>query len=314
MSPVLQPVASASWPLCDAVATAELLSFPELVRAVEQAALEYDQGLIASPERMALPCGPGGTMLSMPAVAVDVAIHKLVNVQPANARRDLPTIHGLVSVFETATGRPLCILDGPEVTGRRTAAVSLLAMRLLAHRAPRRVLLYGTGVQARHHLRALAALHPGCTVWVKGRDPRTTADFCQQARSIHADVQPCDDGLPADLDVVITLTTSTQPVYDEEAVAGTLVIGVGAFRPDMAELGARTIAGSQCYADDPPGARHEAGDLLRAGVDWSAVGSLANLIRRGPQRARPALFKSVGTAAWDLAAARVALARLGHCG
>ena len=310
MSPAPQPAASASWPLCDAVATAELLPFPELVRAVEQAALEYDQRLIASPERMALPCGPGGTMLSMPAVAADVAIHKLVNVQPANARRDLPTIHGLVSVFDAATGRPLCILDGPEVTGRRTAAVSLLAIRLLAHRAPRRVLLYGTGAQARHHLRALAALHPDCTVWVKGRNPGATADFCEQARSIHADVQPCDYGLPVDLDVVITLTTSTRPVYDEVAVPGRLVIGVGAFRPDMAELGARTIAGSQCYADDPPGARHEAGDLLRAGVDWSAVDSLASLIRRGPQRARPALFKSVGTAAWDLAAARVALARL----
>ena len=297
MSPALQHAATASWPLCDAVATAELLSFPELVGAVEQAALEYDEGLIASPERMALPCGAGGTMLSMPAAAADVAIHKLVNVQPANAQRDLPTIHGLVSVFDAATGR-------------RTAAVSLLAIRLLADRSPRRVLLYGTGVQARHHLRALAALHPGCTVWVKGRSPGAAADFCLQARSIHADVQPCDYGLPVDLDVVITLTTSTRPVYDEVAVPGRLVIGVGAFRPDMAELGARTIAGSQCYADDPPGARHEAGDLLRAGVDWSAVDSLASLIRRGPQRARPALFKSVGTAAWDLAAARVALARL----
>lgn len=310
MRPDPRSTAPSSWPLCDAAATAALLDFPALVLAVEQAALEREQGLIVSPERMVLPLGQGGTMLSMPATAADVAIHKLVNVQPANSRGDLPTIHGLVSVFDTASGRPLCILDGPELTGRRTAAVSLLAIRLLAQRAPRRVLLYGTGVQARHHLHALAALYPDCTVWVKGRDGRASQAFCEQASSIHADVLACGEALPAELDVVIALTTSSVPVYDEAPTPGRLVIGVGSFRPDMAELGPRTIAGSQLYADDPAGARHEAGDLLRAGVDWSAVGSLARLVRDGPQGARAALFKSVGSAAWDLAAARVALARL----
>src|SRR5690606_11531668 len=96
------------------------------------------------------------------------------------------------------------------------------------------------------------------------------------------------------------------------ARADRLVIGVGAFRPEMAELGPVTLAGSAIYADDPAGARHEAGDLLRAGVDWDQVRSLAALLRQPHDRTRPAVFKSVGAAAWDLAAARVALRALQH--
>jgi 1-piperideine-2-carboxylate/1-pyrroline-2-carboxylate reductase [NAD(P)H] len=90
-----------------------------------------------------------------------------------------------------------------------------------------------------------------------------------------------------------------------------VVVGVGAFKPEMAEIGATTLAGSALYADDPAGARHEAGDLLRAGIDWGRVQSLATLLREGPERGRPAVFKSVGTGAWDLAAARVAVQALG---
>ncbi|MDT4870614.1 Delta(1)-pyrroline-2-carboxylate reductase 2 [compost metagenome] len=78
----------------------------------------------------------------------------------------------------------------------------------------------------------------------------------------------------------------------------------------MAELGKVTLDGSDLYADDPAGARHEAGDLLRAEIDWARVGSLAAVLRGEIDSARPAVFKSVGTAAWDLAAARVALQSL----
>ena len=293
----------------DRARTAALLDFAELVDAVGVAATELEAGAILSPERLVLPLGAGAVMLSMPAAAHDIAIHKLVNVHPDNARDGLPTIHGAVTVCDAATGQVRCVLDGPEVTGRRTAAVTLLAMRHLLARAPAHILIIGTGTQARYHVQAFQALYPQAQVWVQGRTMEAARRFCDANRPLHARLRPRDATMP-DVDVVVTLTTSTEPVYDEAPRAGRLVVGVGAFKPAMAELGARTLAGSDIYADDPAGARHEAGDLLRAGVDWSRVASLGALLRGPVDMERPRVFKSVGTAAWDLAAARVALRRL----
>jgi len=293
----------------DRARTAALLEFTDLVDAVGEAATELEAGAILSPERLVLPLGGGAVMLSMPAAAHDIAIHKLVNVHPDNAQRGLAAIHGAVTVCDAATGQVRCVLDGPEVTGRRTAAVTLLAMRHLLPHGPDNILIIGTGTQARYHVQAFQALYPQAQVWVQGRTMEAAMRFCEANRPLHDRLRPHEATAP-DMDVVVTLTTSTEPVYDEVPRAGRLVIGVGAFKPAMAELGARILDGSDIYADDPAGARHEAGDLLRAGVDWSRVASLGALLRGPVDLARPAVFKSVGTAAWDLAAARVALRRL----
>lgn len=304
-------MSNASMTVCDRERTASLLDFHELVDAVARAAVELETGAILSPERKVVPLGEGGVLLSMPAAAQDIAIHKLVNVQPRNGQRQLPTIHGVVTVCEADTGRILCLLDGPEVTGRRTAAATMLAIRTFSQDEPKQILLYGTGAQARFHVQAIAALYPQCKVFVRGRDQQASKEFCENSRNLHAHLQPGGASLP-EADVVITVTTSTQPVYDEVARAGRLVIGVGAFKPAMAEIGAITLGGSEIFADDPAGARHEAGDLLRAGVDWARVRSLGAALRGPVDKSRPIVFKSVGTAAWDLAAARVAIKGLNH--
>ncbi|KVE28425.1 ornithine cyclodeaminase [Burkholderia singularis] len=314
----------------DAAQTARLTPFAELVDALGTAALDAADGLIASPARLVVPLNEGGVLLSMPAAASDLAIHKLVTVCPRNRASGLPTIHGQVSAIDPSSGAPLFALDGPTVTGRRTAAVTLLAIRTFLAAAPRDVLLIGTGTQAEHHVAALAALFPTARVHVKARTAAQAAAFCERLRTASpapARLEPlaCDAALPDALDVVITSTTSAAPVYDEPARAGRLVVGVGAFTRDAAEVGGRTIADSALYVDDPDGARHEAGDLLVAGVEWSRVHSLADALReraapaggaaghaaRRPvphDRATPVFFKSVGCAAWDLAACRVALA------
>lgn len=302
---------NASMRVCDRERTASLLDFHELVDAIARAATELEAGAILSPERMVLPLGEGGVLLSMPATAQDIAIHKLVNVQPRNRQRHLPTIHGAVIVCEAETGRILCLLDGPEVTGRRTAAATMLAIRAFSQNEPKQILLFGTGAQAGFHIQAIAALYPQCKVLVRGRDQQASEEFCAKVRDLHAYLEPCGASLP-EADVVIAATSSTQPVFDEVARAGRLVIGVGAFKPEMAEIGAVTLGGSDIYADDPVGARHEAGDLLRAGIDWARVKSLGAALRGPVDQSRPTVFKSVGTAAWDLAAARVALRALGN--
>lgn len=306
MSAPVQGEAPTVW---DRAATAAAIGFGPLVDALRTAVVEYQAGLIHSPERLSVPLADGGVALSMPASAADIAIHKLVTVQPANARHGRPTLHGIVTLIDAATGEILCGLDGPEVTGRRTAGISLLAMATFLPTAPEEIVLIGTGAQAAHHVAGIHALYPACRVLVRGIDPGQVEAFCQCHRVCHPSLAPCPDIIPESAQVVITLTTSKEIVYDLPASPGRLVIGVGAFRPDMAEIGSTTLHGSRLFADDPAGARHEAGDLLRAGIDWQTVRPLAAALSE-PPRGQPVVVKSVGTAAWDLAAARVALSSL----
>ncbi|HEX3634550.1 MAG TPA: hypothetical protein VHV99_03505, partial [Paraburkholderia sp.] len=203
---------------------------------------------------------------------------------------------------------------------------------------PREFLLIGTGTQAANHLEAIRELFPDARVWVKGSAPARAEAFCAAhrvygtegtegtegtygAEGTHGtrgaqggkvrELQPLADpaaNIPDSVDVVIALTTSKQPVYDEGARTNRLVIGVGAFTPAMVEIGARTIAGSALFVDDEAGARHEAGDFIQAGVDWTQVGGIAAVVEKTASlpAGKPIVFKSVGCAAWDLAACRVA--------
>lgn len=81
---------------------------------------------------------------------------------------------------------------------------------------------------------------------------------------------------------------------------------MGAYRSDMIEIGPRIVLQSLCVIDDPIGASHEAGDILQAGKSWSEVGALADFLQEAPGKDQAVFFKSVGCAAWDLAACRLA--------
>jgi 1-piperideine-2-carboxylate/1-pyrroline-2-carboxylate reductase [NAD(P)H] len=297
----------------DAAATARLIPYAALVDALKRASIDYAAQRIISPERLVVPLNAGGIMLSMPATAPDLAIHKLVNVCAGNGARNLPTIHGQVMAFDADTGETLFIVDGPTVTGRRTAAMSMLGVATFARSVPREFVLIGTGTQALNHLQAIGELFPDARVRVKGSAPVRAEAFCDAHRDSARDLQPVAGAtIPDSADVVIALTTSKQPVYDEAARAGRLVIGVGAFTPAMAEIGARTLGTSALFVDDLAGAKHEAGDFIQAGVDWAKVGGIAPALDN-PARvpaATPVVFKTVGCAAWDLAACRVARAAL----
>lgn len=290
--------------------TAAHLPFGALCEALADAARDYAAGRIVSPERQVLPLPKDGVLLSMPATAQDIAIHKLVNVCPANGALGLPTIHGVVAAYDAPTGAPLAILDGPTVTGRRTAGISMLAIRTLARRAPAHVALIGCGTQSSHHVEALAALYPGIRVDAHARSLDSAQSFCRKHDGLSLDLRPMVGAVDPAASLVITLTTSRQPVYDETPRPDRLLIGVGAFKPEMAEYGPTSIHGSEVFLDDPTGARHEAGDLIQAGFDWAKARSLVDALDERASPDQPRLFKSVGCAAWDLAAGRCALTEL----
>lgn len=291
--------------------TASLISFRQLRQAILDTALEYAQDRIVSPDRQVLkvPGSEDGMLLSMPCTASDICVHKLISLLPANPSHGRPTIQGTVTVLDSATGLPLFVLDGPTVTARRTAALSMAGLHLFLDRDPRDIVIIGAGTQAEGHVQAIAELYPGAVVHIAGRPAsRAKIDaFCERHSELDITLVPTDlNSLPEAFDAVITLTTSIEPVYHAPPLAGRLIIGVGAFRSHMVEIAPETVMNSVCYVDDAVGARHEAGDYIQARKDWAEVGTLAQAIEGKVDLTRPIMFKTVGCAAWDLAAARCA--------
>lgn len=295
----------------DAEATGALLPATALVDAVADAMRARRAGRLTAPERSVLPLPEGGSYLVMPAADDRLAITKLVSVHPGHGARGLPTIQGQVVVTDARDGRPLMLLDGPTLTARRTAAVTALGLRVLSATPIRSVALLGTGAQALAHARLLAELGEVRALHVVGRAPaqaaafadRLTAELGGVTLTAHAHLA---DALAA-AQAVVTLTTSLRPVLPDELPAGLLVVGVGAFTPRMAELPPMLLRSRRVVVDALDGARHEAGDLIQAVVEWSGVTELVDHLdatRSGAGAA--AVFKTVGHAAWDLAAAHVA--------
>lgn len=300
--------------ILDATQTARALPYSQLVPAIAIAAADKAAQRIRAPERQVVPIDPASVLLSMPAIGADISAVKLITVHGANAQHGLPAIQGEVVVFETATGRRLALLDGPTVTARRTAAVTLLGIQRLARQQPSTILLIGTGAQAMAHAEALIDFLGIRRFWIAGSSQQRAGEFCAALQKRYPEVaaQPVAaaaiDCARMGFDVVIALTTSRTPVVPADIPASTLAIGVGAFKPEMAELPAELLHGRRIVVDDLAGAQHEAGDLMQAGVDWSKVRELSQITEEDRQGKEPVpIFKTVGQAAWDLAAARVAL-------
>lgn len=294
--------------------TAHALPYDKLVPAIALAARQMAEGSIHAPDRQVVKIDASSVLLSMPAIGADVSVTKLITVHGDNARHGLPAIQGEVIVFDTATGKRHALLDGPTVTARRTAAVTLLGIQQLAPRKPSSALLIGTGVQAAAHADALVAFFGVERFRIASRNPSHAQAFCDELarRHPHVAAEPIDAGIARaqtpDTDLVIALTTSRSPVIPSHLHADTLAIGVGAFKPEMVEFPADLLLERSIVVDHLAGAQHEAGDLLQAGIDWAKVRDIGNIVVNGWSKPDVApVLKTVGHAAWDLAAARVAV-------
>ena len=294
----------------DAAETRRRLPWPALVDALAAAVRGLARGEIAAPERLSIDLPEGGRYLVMPAADGRLAITKLITVHPANPARGEPAIRGRVIVADARSGEPLAVLDGPTVTARRTAAMSLLGIRTLRARPPRRAAVVGTGVQAREHAIALHEVH-GASDRAGRRATRRASRRCApNCAGLGVDVEAAPDAAAAlrGADVVVTATASLHAGAAASEVDGaTLIVAVGAYTPRMCEVPASVVRSRRVVVDTVEGACHEAGDLLQAGLDASGMQSLADALEAPPPDA-PVLFKTVGQAAWDLAAAHVALA------
>lgn len=320
VAPTVQPL--------DAAATAARLPYPELAAAIEAMLAELRAGTAMAPARLALPVGDPaageGTLLVMPARNAELVMTKNITVHPGNPARGLPTIQGEVVVADARSGERLALLDGPTVTGRRTAAVSLLAAQRFAPEPDGELLIVGAGVQALTHLEAFAAGLPLRRVWLQSRTRAKAEALAEHARTLGLQAEVVDRAetvLPR-VSLVVTVTSSRTPVLpDVDATAWTdrhFIAAVGAFRPEMCELPPTLCrlasARGRLLADTLFGIEDEAGDLLQAGIDWATVQPFESAILQADairlRTGSPVVFKSVGYALWDLAACVLAARKL----
>jgi 1-piperideine-2-carboxylate/1-pyrroline-2-carboxylate reductase [NAD(P)H] len=298
--------------LLDADATAARLPYADLVR--ELVRVMHDP-VAQVPPRLVQPLPGGGSLFVMPACDADVAITKLITFTPGNAGSGRATIQGDVVVFDVRSGSRRLVLDGPTVTARRTAAVSLLAAQWLAPNSAGPLLVVGAGAQGRAHLEAFAQGLPLRDVLIHSRSEASAHLMALRARELglQARVVADADGALADCPLVLTCTPASGVVLRALPRDDAFIAAVGAFTPRMIELApalTQHVARTGRIVVDTRDADHEAGDLLQAGLDVARIPSLRDLHGDGP-RTGPVLFKSCGWAGWDLAAARCALQAAG---
>jgi ornithine cyclodeaminase len=262
------------------------------------------------------------TLLLMPAWSDAALGVKLVTVMPGNRARNAATVNAIYLLFDRASGAAVAVIDGEALTLCRTAAMSLLAARYLARPDARNALIIGTGRLAPYMAHAHARARPLERLWIWGRRGEGAQTLAQRLR---------DEGLPAqaveDLEaavrgaqIISCATTSTQPIVRGAWLApGTHLDLVGGFRRGMREADDEAVARARIVVDTYAGALAEAADIvepLERGVIArdAIVAQLAELVAGRPGRTGAGditLFKSVGTAVADLAAAQLLLEQTG---
>jgi ornithine cyclodeaminase len=273
------------------------------------------------PVRHAHRLGAADALLLMPAWSDAALGVKLVTVMPGNAARGAGTVQAIYVLLDRATGEPRALLDGEALTLRRTGAASALAARYLARDDAQNLLVVGAGRLAPHLACAHFALRPQLRrVFVWARDPARAQTTAQSLRDLGLPAQAVEHLEPAvrEAHIVSCATTATAPVvHGGWLEPGTHLDLVGGFTPAMREVDDVAAARARIFVDTYAGALSEAGDLL-APLASGAIGrasvlaELAELVR-GDRRGRTSagqitLFKSVGTALEDLAAAALVVA------
>lgn len=270
---------------------------------------------IATPVRHHHDVSPVSTLLLMPAWSKDWAGLKTVIFKSDNAAEGLPTIQASYLLIEQKTGTTVAMMDGGEITRRRTAAASALAADYLARKDAATMTIVGAGALAPHFVMAHAAVRPIRRVFINSRTAAKAEELAAALAHAGLEAHSVTDLEHAvrQSDIVSCVTTSTTPVVKGEWLRpGTHVDLAGAFKPTMRETDAEVVARASVYVDTQEGALAEAGDLLQARdegkFDFASIrGDLFDLCR-GKVKGRASedeitLFKSAGTAIEDLATA-----------
>ncbi|MFZ6846242.1 ornithine cyclodeaminase family protein [Undibacterium sp. RuTC16W] len=299
---------------------AQELTYAKLIPALRKA---FTSDIVAPRRHVhTLSENPVSTLLLMPVWQTQGTTGvKLVTVAPEN--HEIPSVHAIFILFDTTTGVPLAMMDGEELTLRRTAAASGLASAYISRTDSEHLLMIGTGKLIPYLATAHCQVRPikEITVWGRSQKKaehslRAILEQCELPKNIRLSVATDLSKAAAQADIISCATTSRQAIVTGHMVkAGTHLDLVGGFTPDMREVDDALMAKAQVFVDTYTGALSEAGDitqtLANAYLQRSAiVAELAELVSgRHPGRTdqpQITVFKSVGTAIEDLCAANLA--------
>lgn len=239
----------------------------------------------------------------MPAVSGDVMGVKFVTFYPVNADAGVPTHNATVLLYRSDNGQPIAAMDGRLITEMRTAAVSAAVTRYLAAADSRILALLGSGVQAHAHLHALRCVRELSEVRVWSRNHEHAQRFARERRVTA--VARAEDAVRG-ADVVVTATSARDPVLRGAWLKpGAHVNAVGSCRPDWRELDDDAMRAT-IVVDSREAAAAEAGDVILSGAPiYAEVGEIFSGSKEPPRKSATTVFKSVGLACEDIAAAKL---------
>src|SRR5437868_522497 len=278
------------------------LRMVDLIPAMEKALIDFSAGKVTQPVRSVSKvevAAATGFIGLMPALTPNGLGLKAVTFYPSNAERGIPTHMATIFLVDPETGTPLAIMDGRLITEMRTAAVSAAATKLLAAPDSKVLAILGSGVQARSHVEALRLVGQFEEIRVWSPTKKHADEF---AKEIGATAMSAEEAVRG-ADVIVTATNSKTPVLKGSWLkAGCHTNAVGACRPDWRELDDEAMT-NVFFVDSREGAWKESGDVIlsRAKIYAELGEALAGKV---PSRAdETTIFKSLGMAAEDIAAA-----------
>jgi thiomorpholine-carboxylate dehydrogenase len=276
------------------------LRMEELIPVMEKALIDFSAGKVKQPVRSVITVDPpGGFFGMMPALTPEGLGLKIVTFYPSNTEHAIPTHMATIFLVDPETGTPLVVMDGRLITEMRTAAVSAVATKLLASPDAKVLAILGSGVQARSHVEALRLVRKFEEVRVWSPNAANAERFAEElggkAMSAEAAVR--------DADVVVTATSSKMSIlHGAWLKAGCHVNAVGACRPDWRELDDNAMS-NVVFVDSRGGAMKESGDIILSGAKIYAELGEALAGKVDPHANKTTIFKSLGMAVEDIAAA-----------
>ncbi|MEX2126473.1 MAG: ornithine cyclodeaminase family protein [Woeseia sp.] len=305
----------------DRDAVADALPYGALVDALENAFRSDAVVPGRAHHQLKVPGFADATLLTMPAWRSGKVLGvKIATIFPGNVEKDLPSVNATYLLLNANTGQPIAIFDGAELTLRRMAASSALASRYLSRKDAKSLLMVGTGKLAPHLICAHATVRELSAVRIWGRRPIAAVQLAASLAPASFTPTAVDDleAAARHADIISCATLATEPLIKGAWLhPGQHLDLVGAFRPDMSEADGEAISRSEVYVDTLSGALAEAGEIVQAMESGrlkrnDIVGDLFALTRGTcpPRQSADAitLFKSVGSALEDLAAAELASA------
>ncbi|HET7779095.1 MAG TPA: ornithine cyclodeaminase family protein [Rudaea sp.] len=289
--------------------------------AMREAFLALDRGELQNPSVGHLK-GEGGGVHIKAAAGVErfgkIVVKMNANF-PGNPARGLPTIQGVVALFDARSGELLALMDSIEITARRTAAVSALAAQHLARAGSDRLGMIGCGMQALYHLEALRGAFALSHVACADVDQRRASEFARQAQSLGLSVEVATTAAECarTADIVVTCTPSTAPILHRADIApGCFIAAVGTDSPGKNELAPDLMAAALVVPDDlaqalEMGDTHHAvraGAMTPASVHAELAAIVSGRFAGRTSSDQIFVFDSTGMAIEDLAAADLVFA------